>query len=112
MTNPKGGRFEKEVLDYLRSFGYDVERLRTTGKDDEGDLVLKARKGAFVLEAKNVAKMNLAGWVGEAETEAGNYMKHRNLAYANFAVVHKRRGKGPGQAYVTMPLHEWLEQIR
>ena len=114
MTNPKGSRFEKELLDYLRSMGYETERLRTTGSQDEGDLLVRALAGErrFVVEAKNTAKMDLSGWVGEAELEKDHYLQHRGLAYANFVVVHKRRNKGVGQAYVTMPLFEWLEQIR
>jgi Holliday junction resolvase len=113
MTNPKGSRFEKELLDYFRLMQYDVERLRQTGTQDEGDLVLTNDIGKrYIIEAKNVAKMDLAGWVKEGEEEVANYMAHRQVFYANFAVVHKRRGKGAHHAYVTMPLYEWLEQIR
>jgi hypothetical protein len=113
VSNPKGGRFEKELLDYIRSMGYDVERLRLSGAQDEGDLLVRTRHSRFVFEAKNRAKMDLAGWVEEARVESENYLKHRDLdGFVGYAVIHKRRGKGPGGAYVTLPLSEYLEQIR
>lgn len=112
MTNRKGGRFEKELLDYFRSMGYDAERLRLTGTQDEGDLLIRGPFSPVVIEAKNTARMDLSGWITEAEVERDHYLRHRGLTYANFAVVHKRRGKGPGGAYVTLPLNEYLEQLR
>jgi len=120
--NPKGSRFEREVLDYLRESGYDAERLRLTGKEDEGDLLIrldhppvlpKPRPKRVVLEAKNVKRMSLAGWVQEAEVEALNYADHRGLDYddVHWAVVHKKHGKGVAKSYVTLPLDEFLRLL-
>lgn len=118
MGNPKGSRFEREVLDYLREHGYDAERLRLTGKEDEGDLLIRCDiRGLvvhrFVFEAKNVSRMNLAGWVQEAEVEALNYADHRGIDYefVHWAVVHKRKGKGVAKSYVTLPLDEFLRLL-
>jgi Holliday junction resolvase len=111
--NPKGSRYENELLKYLRSQDLDAERLRLTGKEDEGDLLVRhTGERRFVLEAKNTKRMTLAGWVEEARLEARQYGEHRGIATPYFAVVHKRVGKGTDQSFVTLPLHEYLEQIR
>ena len=118
MGNPKGSRFENEAMKYLREQGYDVERLRLTGKEDEGDLLIRRDVpglaiSRFVLEAKNVSRMNLGGWTQEAEVEALNYADHRDLNYedVHWAVLHKRKGKGVAKAYVTLPLDEFLRLL-
>ena len=111
MANAKGGAFERELMKYLREQGHDVERLRLSGKEDEGDLLVRWPSGdRLVIEAKNVKAMDLAGWVKEAELEAKNYAEHRGTYLPDWAVVHKRRGKGAADAYVTMPLREYLRQ--
>ena len=111
MSNPKGSLFERELMKYLRDQGHDVERLRLSGKEDEGDLLVRWPSGdRLVIEAKNVKATDLAGWVKEAETEAKNYAEHRGVYLPDWAVVHKRRGKGAADAYVTMPLREYLRQ--
>lgn len=109
----KGARFETDLLKFLRLEGFDTERLRLAGRDDEGDLALKVGGLVHVLEAKNTQRLDLAGWVKEAEREALNYRKHRDLDYTpGFAVVHKKRNDLIGNSYVTMPLHEYLRTIR
>jgi Holliday junction resolvase len=109
----RGSLFERDLLNYLRNEGYDAERLRLAGTRDEGDLVLKMGGLPFIIEAKNEKKMDLSGYVREAEVEARNYSLARSLGPpgANFAAVVKRRGKGIGEAYVVVPLHEWLRHI-
>lgn len=107
----KGATFERDLMEYLRNEGYDAERLRLAGSEDEGDLILKLGGLAFVLEAKNRKQMNLAGWVREAEVESKNYARHRKIPWVNFAAVIKKRNAGIGEAYVVVPLHEWLSQV-
>lgn len=115
MTAQAQGRYyETEVMRYMRERGFDVERLRLTGTEDEGDLLLRTggeRRARFVIEAKRVKALNLSGWVAEAEHERNNYCEHRGFGpwATGFVVVHKRRGKGVGQSYVTTTLDEWLE---
>lgn len=110
MGNPKGSRYENELLKYLRTQGLDAERLRLTGKEDEGDLLVRFHSDRFVFEAKNTKRMTLAGWVEEARLEAKQYGEHRGIATPYFAVVHKRIGKGVADSFVTLPLHEYLDQ--
>lgn len=108
-----GKRYETELLRYAREKGIDIEKLRLTGEEDEGDLLIRGGHARFVVEAKREKGFNLAGWIKEAERERENYIKHRgySLAPTGFVVVHKARGKGVGQSYVTTTLDEWLERI-
>lgn len=108
----KGAEWETTLMKFLRTEGYDVERLRLAGKDDEGDLVIKHGGLVYIIEAKNTAKIDHAQFVREAELEAVNYKKHRSLDFMpNFASIVKRRNAHVGEAYVLLPLHEWLAQI-
>lgn len=82
-----------------------IERRAKNGAKDRGDIanVRTALGERVVIECKDVARTDLAGWVREAETERGN----DDAAVA--VVVHKRRGKGEkqmGEQYVTMTLDD------
>lgn len=108
-----GKQYETDLMNYLRDRGLDVERLRLTGTEDEGDLLIRQPHQRFVIEAKRVKAMDLAGWVREAQTERLNYAQHRSIAghsreFPYFLVVHKARGKGIGGSYVTTTLDDWL----
>lgn len=108
-SKARGSAFELGVLKYLREAGFDTERLRLAGKEDEGDLVVK--DGAIhILECKATARLDLPGYLREAEVEAGNYAKHRNLdpAIVNGVAVIKRRNASIGQAYVVMTLDQYF----
>jgi len=110
-----GRKFEPDLMKYLRDQHFDVERLRLTGAEDEGDLLLRAYSEPFhkryVIEAKRTKSLDLAGWVKEAERERGNYEKHRAWTGVGFVVVHYARGKGLGGSYVTTTLDEWLSRL-
>jgi len=108
----KGASAELEVVDFLRKRGHDTERLRLAGALDEGDVVTKIGGLPFVIEVKNVGKLNLSGWVKEAAIERDHYIQARGIPDAHFLVVHKRRGfSSPEHWYVTMPLWQWLDQV-
>lgn len=97
-SKAKGTAFESDLIRYLQSNGYpDAERRALSGVLDKGDV---AGVAGWVLEAKNHREMDLATWIAEAQREAINAKTWR------YAVVHKRRGKGIRDAYVTLPL--WL----
>ena len=117
MANPaysktKGTQYETDLVKYLRSKGFDVERLRLNGREDEGDLVLKFGGIPYIIEAKNVRQMNLGGWVNEAEVEAKNYADHRGIDLPFFLTAHKRRNQPICNSYVTIPLWQYLDQLR
>lgn len=98
---------------YAREQGIDIERLRLTGEEDEGDHLIRAPRARYVVEAKREKGFNLAGWIKEAERERDNYVKHRGYSIipTHFVVIHKARGKGIGGSYVTTTLDEWLRGI-
>ena len=114
VSNPskqRGTAWETGLVKYLREQGLDADRLRQTGKNDEGDIALRLRN-RFILEAKATARVNLAGWISEAEIEAENYAKHRGLDVPpGFVVAYKRRNHSTGQSYIITTLEEWLRQI-
>lgn len=102
-----GTRFESDVVNYLvLKLGDDrIERRAKTGAKDRGDIAgVRTPLGErVVVECKDVARMDLSGWVNEADTERGN----DDAAVG--VVVHKRRGYGPaamGGTYVTMTLDD------
>lgn len=97
-----GTAFETTIARYLAEHVDDrIERRARTGRKDRGDLsgVRAPGGGRIVVEAKNVTRINLAGWAVEAETERGN-----DDALAGL-VVHKRHGVAdPGAQWVTLTL--------
>lgn len=103
-----GSRFERLVADYLAVHVSDViDRRVKTGAKDTGDIGgVRVHGQRVAVECKDVAKMNLAGWVTEADTERLN-----DGALAG-VVVHKRRGKGDaGAQYVTLTLDDLVALI-
>lgn len=114
MTNRKGPKYEVDLLNYFRDEGIDTERLRLTGREDEGDLLVRLYGNQrFVIEAKNWKSLDLAGWIKEASVERLNYAMHRgiketDLKFPGFIVVHKARFKSISQSYVTTTLQEWV----
>jgi len=96
---------ERVVADFLAVHGFPfADRRVRTGAADKGDVGgVQVHGERVAIECKDVAKMNLAGWVSEAEAERVN-----DGALVG-VVVHKRRGKGqPGDQYVTMTLADFV----
>jgi hypothetical protein len=95
-SRAKGTRFESEVVAYLQANGFPyAERRALGGSRDRGDV---AGIPGVVLECKNEKAISLATYVKEAATAAGH------AKAPTYAAVVKRRGKGPADAYVVMPL--------
>lgn len=84
-----------------------IERRAKTGAKDRGDISgLRVRGQRVVVECKDVARMDLSGWIREAETERGNDDAGVGM------VVHKRRGKSlAADQYVTMTLADLVSLI-
>lgn len=104
----KGTAFESAIVEYLKDKLCDetIERRALNGTCDRGDISGVTFCGhRMVLECKNEARMRLAEYMREAETEA-----HNDSAFY-YAVIHKKHGVGIstlqtiGQQYVTMPLY-------
>ena len=100
----KGSQFERDVVRYLQEHGFpDAERAYGAGRpEDVGDI---AGVPGICCEVKNHARLELAQWVDEAESERIN-------ARQPFAVViAKRRGKGTAQSYVVMTLESFTRLV-
>jgi hypothetical protein len=100
-----GTRFERLIADALAAHVDDrIDRRVKTGANDKGDIAGWRFAGRrIVAELKDVASLDLSGWVNEAETERGNDDAHAGI------VIHKRRGHGdPLDQYVTCTLRDLL----
>jgi hypothetical protein len=103
-----GTAFERTIADYLAAVLDDrIDRRVKTGAKDRGDLGgVRAHGQRVVVECKNVAKLDLPGWTGEAHIEAGN-----DDALVG-VVVAKRHGKGwPGDQWVHMTVDDLVALI-
>lgn len=107
----KGSQFELAIVKLLRKLGHLAERLRLAGKDDEGDIAAVIAGKTYVLELKNVKKIDLPQFWREAEIEAKNYAKARGLEQVPPAyVIVKRRNASIEKSWVICPLDQWLKE--
>lgn len=92
-----GASFERLIADALAHYVDDgIDRRVKTGARDRGDIGgVRIRGHRLVIEAKSCARMDLPGWVREAQLEAGN-----DDALAG-VVISKRHG-------VADPLSQWV----
>lgn len=98
-----GTTFERQVADYLAQHVDDrIDRRAKTGSKDRGDIAgVRIWGQRLVFECKNTTRLNLAGWMNQAETERGN-----DDALAGL-IIHKRHGNNqPGDQWVTTTLRE------
>lgn len=98
-----GSAFEKQVAEYLAAHVDDrVERRTKNGVNDRGDITgLKHMGMRIVIECKNTARINLAGWAHEVEVERGNDDAQVGI------IAHKRHGNAnPADQWVTMTLQD------
>lgn len=98
-----GTRFERLIADCLNVLVDDrIDRRAKTGNKDRGDIAgIRHMGGRVVLECKDVARLDLAGWTTEADVERGNDDAIVGL------VVHKRRGTTePLDQYVTCTVRD------
>lgn len=111
-----GARWQSDLRNGLREEGKDIERLVLTGKEDEGDLVIRIAVAIglppeyVVIEAK-AGEMKPAEFVREAELEAKHYAEHRGIPASQvkgIAVV-KRRGANWKDAYVLTSLRSYFD---
>lgn len=100
-----GTRFEREIADCLARHVDDrIDRRVKTGNKDRGDIGgVRLHGQRIVIEAKNTSRINLAGWMAEAQDERGN-----DDALAG-VIAHKRHGNGdPLDQWVTMTVREFI----
>lgn len=100
----KGTNWESAIVDYLKENGVPhAERRALNGAKDRGDI---AGVPGVVIEAKSAARIELAGWLDETETERRNDRASVGAAWI------KRRGKAsPGRGYVVMTGERFLRLL-
>ncbi len=100
-----GARCERVVADYLaQELHADIDRRVKTGAKDRGDIQgLRHQGSRLVVEVKDCAKTDLAGWVQEAHVEASN-----DDALMGFVVAKRRGTTDPGRFWVHMTLDDLL----
>ena len=109
----KGAQWQTDIRNVLRDGKYDVEILELSGKEDEGDLVVRMGDGQYIIiEAKNEQRIDISGYLNEAATEADNFAKHRPAVDREkvqpIAVV-KARGKSVMDAYVIVRMRDFFK---
>lgn len=105
----KGATFEIDVVKWLRKMGVTADRLTKAGSKDQGDVMAIIAGQTYILELKNRQALNLPTFWKEAQVEAVNYAKARELEVAPLAyVIVKRRNAGIEQAWVIQDLTQWL----
>lgn len=121
MTNAArrvGTDFEVDLLGYLREAGHRAERLARSGSNDEGDIWLEDDFGrGFTIEAKarrdRNSSLNLHAWLGEAEREAANYARARNLPSSPVPVlVVKNPRHKIEDSFVVLRLKDFIDEDR
>jgi Holliday junction resolvase len=108
----KGARWQSDLRNGLRNQGFDVERLALSGKEDEGDHVIRGalRPVDFIVIEAKAAVMNPSEFVRQAVLEADHFTKHRGIERERalgIAVV-KRERMHWSDAYVLTSLGELL----
>lgn len=108
----KGAVFETGILKLLRSItGFFAERLTKAGSKDEGDIVCVVSGKTYILELKNVKKIDLPQFWKEAEVEALNYATARGIRDVPLHyVVVKRRNAPLEKAWVVQTLEQWIKE--
>lgn len=108
-----GARWQSDLRNGLREAGLDVERLVLTGKEDEGDLVVRdyAHPGHFVVLEAKAGLLHPSQFVAEAIVEKAHFVKHRpaldGSRVKGIAVV-KRKGLNWRQAYVLTTVEDYF----
>lgn len=108
----KGSVFETGILKLLRKIkGVFAERLTKAGSKDEGDIVCVISGQTYILELKNVKKLDLPQFWREAQVEALNYANARGIGEVPLHyVIVKRRNAPLEKAWVVQDLEQWLKE--
>lgn len=111
----RGAGFETDTRDQFRASGYLSERLARAGSHDEGDVAVSnwLERDFVVVECKapgSSGRIDLPGWLREAERERGFFAKARGLSETSVlpVVLIKARGKSIKDAYLVIRLGEVL----
>ena len=111
----RGAAWEIDLADELTVKGYEAQRLPRAGRNDIGDVFLKTANDSYVIEAKaprRDGKVDLSGWIREAQVEAENYRIAKKLSVAPTPlVIIKASNKGVMESYVVQRLSDALAKL-
>jgi Holliday junction resolvase len=111
----RGAAWEIDLADGLTIHGLNAQRLPRAGRNDIGDVFLSTPNDSYVIEAKaprRDGKIDLSGWLREADIEAENYRKSKGLAVAPTPlVIIKASNKGVMESYVVQRLSDALAKL-
>ena len=111
----RGAAWEIDLADWFLTEGYEAQRLPRAGRNDIGDVFLKMPNDSYVIEAKaprRDGKIDLSGWLREADVEAENYRKAKKLSIAPTPlVIIKASNKGVEDAYVVQRLSDVIAKL-
>jgi len=104
-SRDKGTAWETAIVNYLKSCGWPhAERRALNGNQDRGDIT--GIPGTCI-EAKAANRLELAQWMKELEAEKRNANATVGVCWI------KRRGKtSPGDAYVVMDGHQFVQLLK
>jgi len=107
----RGSAWERDAEEWLNLQGAHAMRLPRAGSRDIGDVAVRLRSGAaLVMELKNAAAPKMAQWLREADVECRHYAERYHVDTYPL-VVQKTRGKGPGEARVTMTMQQLMDLL-
>lgn len=111
----RGAAWEIDLADWLMQQGLNAQRLPRAGRNDIGDVYLPTSNDSYVIEAKaprRDGRIDLSGWLREADIEAENYRVQKRLLRApSSLVIIKASNKGTGDAYVVQRLSNVLPKL-
>jgi Holliday junction resolvase len=111
----RGATFEIELADWFIENGLNAQRLPRAGRNDVGDVFVPGVNGIYIVEAKaprRDGRIDLSGWIREAEVEALNYKLQKNLAVMPAPLVIIKASNRPiGDAYVVQRLNSVLPNL-
>jgi hypothetical protein len=101
-----GTAWETAVVNHLHQRGIlTAERRALHGNRDIGDLT---GLPGFLIGCKNERAIRLALYMDELRVQRGNLVGGNGVVTAE---VVKRRGSGPGRAYVVTELDDWIDGV-
>lgn len=111
----RGAAFEIDLADWFIQGWHDAQRLPRAGRNDIGDVFLRTPNDVYVIEAKaprRDGKIDLSGWIREAQIEAENYRIAKKLKLAPTPlVIIKASNKGIEDAYVVQRLGDVIAKL-
>lgn len=109
-----GTAYESALVAYFRSRGLEADRLRTSGKEDEGDIAVRDKAGVVaIIEAKAGKNIRPRFWYDEeAVPETKKYADRRSMLEPPMpALAMKSHNKSIGKSLVTISLDDYIDLL-